>query len=60
MWFVLPIGLAIVSLIVAVRARRRLDIVISALVLAAIPLWLLALIVLFQFTSPLSNNAFSP
>lgn len=58
-WFVLPVGLAIVALVFAVQARRRLDIVVSALVIAAIPLWFLALIFMFQFVR-LGNSSFSP
>ncbi len=58
-WFVLPVGLALVALFLAVQARRRLDIVVSALVIAAIPLWFLTLIFLLQFVH-LENNSFSP
>lgn len=58
--FALPIGLAIVGLVFAVRAHRRLDIVVSSLVIAAIPLFFLGLIVLFHFAGPFPNNAFSP
>lgn len=57
--FVLPVGLALVALVVAVQARRRLDIVVSALVVVAIPLWFLALIFMFQFVH-LNNSSFSP
>jgi hypothetical protein len=59
-WFVLPVGIALVALVVGVRARRRLDVVVSALVVLAIPVWLLGIIVLLQFAHPLSNNSFSP
>jgi hypothetical protein len=58
-WFVLPVGLALVALFLAVQARRRLDIVVSALVIAAIPLWFLTLIFVLQFVH-LENNSFSP
>ena len=57
--FAVPIGLAIVGLVFAVRARRWLDIVVSPLVIAAIPLFFLALIVLFRFAGPFPSNAFS-
>lgn len=58
-WFVLPVGLALVALVFAVQARRRLDILVSALVIVAIPLWFLGLIFLIQFVQ-LPNNSFSP
>jgi hypothetical protein len=58
-WFVLPIGLALVALVIAVQARRRLDIVVSALVIVAMPLWLLGLIFMFQLVH-LGSNSFSP
>jgi len=58
-WFVLPVGLALVALVFAVQARRRLDIVVSALVIGAIPLWFVGLIFLIQFVQ-LPNNSFSP
>ncbi len=57
--FVLPVVLALVALVFAVQARRWLDIVVSALVVAAIPLWFLALILMFQSVH-LNNNSFSP
>lgn len=58
-WFVLPVGLALVALVFAVQARRRRDIVVSALVIVAIPLWFLGLIFLVQFVQ-LPKNSFSP
>jgi len=58
-WFVLPVGLALVAMVFAVQARRRLDIVVSALVIGAIPVWFLGLIFLIQFVQ-LPNNSFSP
>jgi hypothetical protein len=58
-YFVLPVGLALVALVLAVQARRWLDIVVSALVVVAIPLWFLALILMFQFVH-LDNRSFSP
>jgi hypothetical protein len=59
-WFLLPVGLAIVSLVVGIVARRRLDIVLSALIILALPVWLLGMIVLLALSPPLANNAFSP
>ena len=59
-WFLLPVGLAIVSLVVGVVARRRVDIVLSALIVLALPVWLLGIIVLLALSPPLSNNSFSP
>jgi predicted membrane protein len=56
--FALPVVLAVVALVFAVRARRRLDMLVSALVIAAIPLWILAIIVAFQFMGPLPDNSF--
>jgi ABC-type antimicrobial peptide transport system permease subunit len=58
-WFVLPVGLALVGLVFAVQARRWRDVVVSAVVVLAIPLFLLALILLFQSVR-LDNNSFSP
>lgn len=58
-WFVVPVGMALFALVVAVQARRRLDIVVSALVIVAIPMWFLALIVMFQFVH-LGNGSFAP
>jgi hypothetical protein len=57
--FVVPIALALIALVVAVRARSRLDIVVSGLVIAAIPLWFLVLILMFQFVH-LGNSSFAP
>ncbi len=59
-WFLLPVGLAIVSLVVGIVARRRVDIVLSALIVLALPVWLLGIIVLLALSPPLSNNSFSP
>jgi len=59
-WFLLPVGLAIVSLVVGIVARRRVDIVLSALIILALPVWLLGIIVLVGLSRPLSNNSFSP
>jgi hypothetical protein len=58
-WFVVPVGLAVVAFVIAVRARRRWDIVISTVVVLALPVWLVGLLVLIQFLH-LPNNAFSP
>jgi hypothetical protein len=58
-WFLLPVGLALVGLVIGVRARRRWDIVISGLVVLALPVWLLGLLILIQFVR-LPNDAFSP
>ncbi len=58
-FFVLPVGLALVALVLAVKARERLDIVVSALVVVAVPLWFLTLMFLFQFVR-LDNGSFSP
>lgn len=41
------------------RARSRLDIVVSGLVIAAIPLWFLVLILMFQFAHR-GNSSFAP
>lgn len=59
-WFLLPVGLAIVSLVIGILARRRVDIVLSALIILALPVWLLGIIVLLALSPPLSNNSFSP
>ena len=59
-WFLLPVGLAIASLVVGIVARRRVDIVLSALIILALPVWLLGIIVLLALSPPLSNNSFSP
>jgi len=59
-WFLLPVALAIVSLVVGVVARRPVDIVVSALIILALPVWLLGMIVLLALSPPLSNNSFSP
>jgi hypothetical protein len=58
-WFVLPVGLGVVGLVFAVKARRRVDVVVSVLVVLALPVWVLILIVGIQFVR-LPNNAFSP
>lgn len=58
-WFALPVGLAIVALVIGIRARKRLDIVLSALIVVAIPLWFLADVFLLSFMR-LANNSFSP
>jgi hypothetical protein len=57
-WFVLPVGLAIVSMVVGIVARRRVDIVLSALIILALPVWLLGIIVLLALSPPLANNSF--
>ncbi|HEX9100361.1 MAG TPA: hypothetical protein VF956_12805 [Candidatus Dormibacteraeota bacterium] len=54
-WYLLPVGLAIVSLVLGIMARRRVDIVVSALIILALPLWLVAIIVLLGLVPP-SNN----
>jgi hypothetical protein len=59
-WFLLPVALAIVSLVVGIVARRRVDIIVSALIILALPVWLLGIIVLLALSPPLSNNSFSP
>jgi hypothetical protein len=58
-WFVLPVGLAVVGLVFALRARRWRDVVASALVVLAVPVWFVVLIFLFHSVR-LDNNAFSP
>jgi len=58
-WFVLPVGLAVVGLVFALKARRWRDVVVSAVVVLAIPVWFLALILLFRSVR-LDNNSFSP
>jgi hypothetical protein len=55
-WFVLPVALAVVSLVVGILARRRVDIVLSALIILAIPVFFLGIIVLFALAPPLGNN----
>jgi hypothetical protein len=59
-WFLLPVALAIISLVIGIVARRRVDIVLSALIILALPVWLLGIIVLLALSPPLSNNSFSP
>jgi len=61
-WFLLPVALAIVSLVVGIVARRRVDIVLSALIILAIPIWVLGIIVMLALSpNPLlENNSFSP
>ena len=56
----LPVALAIVSLVVGIVARRRVDIVLSTLIILALPVWLLGIVVLLALSPPLSNNSFSP
>ena len=58
-WFLLPVALAIVSLVVGIVARRRVDIVLSALIVLAIPLFFLGIIVLLALSPPLNNNSFT-
>jgi hypothetical protein len=58
-WFLLPVGLAIASLVIGIAARRRVDIVLSALIILAIPIWILGIIVLLGVTRPLDNNSFT-
>lgn len=50
-WFAVPVLLAILSIIVAVREARILDIVVSALVIIAIPVWFAALVVLLHLVT---------
>jgi hypothetical protein len=61
-WYLLPVALAIVSLVIGIVARRRVDIVLSALILLAIPLFFLGIVVLFALSPKpiLDNNSFSP
>lgn len=59
-WFVLPVALAFVTLVIGILARRRVDIVVSALIILALPVWLLGIIVLLALSPPLANNSFSP
>jgi hypothetical protein len=59
-WFLLPIAVAIVSLVVGFVARRRMDIVLSALIILALPIWFLGTIVLLSLLHPMNNNSFSP
>lgn len=59
-WFLLPVALALISLVVGIVTRRRMDIVVSALIILALPVWLLGIIVLLALSPPLSNNSFSP
>ncbi len=58
-WFLLPVGLAVVSLVIGIAARRRVDIVLSALIILAIPIWILGIIVVIGVTRPLDNNSFT-
>jgi hypothetical protein len=58
-WFLPPVGLAIGSLVVGIAARRRVDIVLSALIILAIPIWVVSIIVLLGVTRPLDNNSFT-
>jgi hypothetical protein len=60
--FICPVGLAIMSLVIGIAARRRVDIVLSALIILAIPLFFLGIVVLFALSpNPvLNNNSFSP
>jgi hypothetical protein len=58
--FLYRVGLAIVSLIIGIVARGRVDVVLSALIILALPVWLLGIIVLLALSPPLANNAFSP
>lgn len=57
--FAVPVVLAVVSLVLAVRAERIVDIVVSGLVIVAIPVWVAATIVLLHFVS-LRGSDFSP
>ena len=59
-WFVLPVALACVALVTGLLAHRRVDIVLSALIILALPIWLLGIIVLLGLSHPLANNSFSP
>ena len=56
--FFYPVGLAIVSLVIGIAARRRVDIVLSALIILAIPLFFLGIIVLFALAPPVEGNNF--
>jgi hypothetical protein len=55
-WYLLPVGLAVVSLVIGIVARRRVDIVLSALIILAIPVFFLGIIVLLALWPPLGNN----
>jgi hypothetical protein len=57
--FLYPVGLAIVSLVIGIAARRRVDIVLSVLIILAIPLFFLGIIVMFALSPGpiLENNA---
>ncbi len=55
----LPVALAIVSLVVGIVARRRVDIVVSALIILANPAFFLGIIILLGVTRPLDNNSFT-
>ncbi len=57
--FLYPVGLAIVSLVIGIAARRRVDIVLSALIILAIPIWILGIIIVIGVTRPLENNSFT-
>ncbi len=57
--FAVPVLLAVVALVLAVRAERKLDVVVSSLVVIAIPLWLGALVVLFRLVH-FQGGDFSP
>ena len=56
--FLFPVGLAVVSLVIGIAARRRVDIVLSALIILAIPLFFLGIIVLFALAPPVEGNNF--
>src|SRR5260370_42457503 len=57
--FLFPVGLAVVSLVIGIAARRRVDIVLSALIILAMPIWILGIIVVIGVTRPLDNNSFT-
>ncbi len=57
--FAVPVALAVVSLVLAVRAGRIVDILVSGLVIVAIPLWFAGLILLIHFVS-LNDGSFTP
>ena len=60
--FFYPVGLAIVSLVIGIAARRRVDFYLSVLIILAIPLFFVGIIVLFALSPGpiLQNNSFSP
>ena len=57
--FSVPVLLAVVSMVVAVREERIVGVLVSGLVIIAIPLWFVVLVLLFHFVS-LKGTDFSP